>query len=611
MEPRGTTNPPTVDEDLLVAVVESAPDGIVIVDGDGAIRLVNSQLESMFGYERHELVGRPVEVLLPERYHAAHVDHRRGYQAAPRTRPMGSGLDLAGRRRDGSELPVDVSLSPLTHRGEPLVIALVRDVTERRMVQQRLAHLAAIVSYSDDAIYSVGRDGAVTSWNRAAARLYGVPIDEILGEPVHTLAAPHREDEQRLVLARVLAGERVERLEIEHRRRDGLPITVSLTVSPIVDAAGEIVAASVIARDITEQRLVQATLTASEARLRESELLAEIGSWLWDVGSDVVQWSEGLHAITQVAPENFDGDLAAHLSVVHPSDRDVVARAMRFAVERGARFEHEFRIVRPGGEERWVIARGEPVHAAAAVVALQGIFQDVTERRAAERLKDDFLATVSHELRTPLTAIVGFSDLLARQVGSDLAGAVQAVVRNAREMDRMVSRLLDFSRLQAGREHVAPEARDAREAVEDCLALLRPGLDEHTVANLVPDNLVVEVDTDALQRVLGNLVGNAAKFAPAGSTIEVDARPDGDRVVFTVADRGPGLPDGIVERVFDRFFQGPDQPAGKRGTGVGLSIVQRYVELHGGRVWAENRPGGGAVFAFTLRRAPVGGGAAR
>ena len=123
---------PMASEDMFRGLLESAPDPILIVDGSGHIRIVNRQTETAFGYAREALIGQPVEVLLPERFRSAHVGHRTGYQAHPRTRPMGTGLELFGRRADGSEFPVEISLSPMRVEPETLIISIIRDITGRK-----------------------------------------------------------------------------------------------------------------------------------------------------------------------------------------------------------------------------------------------------------------------------------------------------------------------------------------------------------------------------------------------------------------------------------------------------------------------------------------------
>jgi two-component system sensor histidine kinase KdpD len=237
------------------------------------------------------------------------------------------------------------------------------------------------------------------------------------------------------------------------------------------------------------------------------------------------------------------------------------------------------------------------------VVALRGIYQDVTDRRAAERLKDEFLATVSHELRTPLSLIVGFTQLLPRgrsEVDDTDTVVVEALARNARELERMVVRLLDYAELQVDRKPVVLESLSAREVIEASLVHARLGSGGHRVVNAVAPDLVVRCDRAAVFRIIDNLVGSAAKYAPAGSTIEVTARSDGEWVIVSVADQGPGLPAELRSRAFERFVQGPSQPTAVRATGIGLAIVTRSVGLHGGAAWYEDRPSGGAIFSFSL-----------
>src|SRR6266704_3822650 len=183
-----------------VGLLEAAPDAMVCVDGDGRIALVNAQAERLFGYHRDELVGQPVEMLVPDAVRPVHPGHRAGYLAEPQPRPMGAGKELAGRRRDGSTFPAEISLSAIDTDDGILVTAAVRDVTDRRRAHETAARLASIIQSSHDAVIGKTLDQVITSWNPAAERLYGHTAEEMIGKPVAMLFPPgEREREGQLL----------------------------------------------------------------------------------------------------------------------------------------------------------------------------------------------------------------------------------------------------------------------------------------------------------------------------------------------------------------------------------------------------------------------------
>jgi diguanylate cyclase (GGDEF)-like protein/PAS domain S-box-containing protein len=249
--------------------LESAPDPLLIVDGRGRIVLVNAQAEKAFGYERQELMGHPVEVLLPERYAGRHEEARAAYFQAARARPMGEGMELFARRKDGIEFPVDIALSPIeTDRGL-LVSASIRDISRRKHGEETVARLAAVVASSEDAIISTDADGFIATWNAAAERILGYPAIEAIGRPSAILSAPARAGEMEEILARLKRREQV-RDETEVLRRDGTVIDVSLTAFPVLDAAGRVLGFSTMFRDITEQK--RAAQTAREQEVLKSQV---------------------------------------------------------------------------------------------------------------------------------------------------------------------------------------------------------------------------------------------------------------------------------------------------------------------------------------------------
>jgi PAS domain S-box-containing protein len=196
-------------------------------------------------------------VKVPESLRPVHNVHREGYGAAPFTRAMGFGLELRGRRRDGTQFPVDIALSHTDTDDGPLVIAAVRDMTGRAKAEEGRRHsdrLAAIVEHSEDAIIGKTLDGIVTIWNRAAQRMYGYTAEEVTGKSIDLLSPPGQAGQMHTTPARIRAGQPVERLEATRVREDGSAITVSLTVSLIHDPGGAIIGASTIARDMTGAR---------------------------------------------------------------------------------------------------------------------------------------------------------------------------------------------------------------------------------------------------------------------------------------------------------------------------------------------------------------------
>jgi signal transduction histidine kinase len=231
------------------------------------------------------------------------------------------------------------------------------------------------------------------------------------------------------------------------------------------------------------------------------------------------------------------------------------------------------------------------------------------ERAAAEKLaetdheKSEFLALVSHELRTPLTAVKGFVDtVLVHWDGLPDERRRELLTRastNADELGRLVGQLMEFARSEARPIELAPVELSVRGAVDTALHDLAPVVAEHVVDVDVSHDLAVEADPDAFNHVLVNLLTNAVKFSPSGSRVVVRGDREGSDVVVSVSDEGVGIPSDEQERIFDRYYQSPAGDGG-RGTGIGLTIAQRFTELHGGRIWVESEPGHGSTFSFTL-----------
>ncbi|MGD0509064.1 MAG: PAS domain S-box protein [Terriglobales bacterium] len=279
-------------------LLETLPDAIVAVNQDGTMVQVNSQAQELFGYDRDELLGQKVEMLVPENYRREHHHHRERFAQRPKTRRMGAGLDLYGRRRNGSEFPVEISLSPVSTENGIFVLSAIRDISDRKQIEEELrrAHeelyqrtveqlgesrsrLALIIDSSEDAIISKGLDGTITSWNKGAERIYGYTPEEAIGKHISLLAPSDRPDEIPEILRKIARGEGIEHHESVRVTKDGRRLDVSISVSPLRDANGDVVGASAIARDITDQK-------RTEGQLHQSQKMEAIGRLAGGVAHD-------------------------------------------------------------------------------------------------------------------------------------------------------------------------------------------------------------------------------------------------------------------------------------------------------------------------------------
>jgi PAS domain S-box-containing protein len=299
-------------------LLETLPDAIVAVDHSGTIVQINSQTQELFGYDRDQLIGQKIEMLVPDRYRRQHQHHRKNFAEVPKTRRMGADLDLYGRRRNGSEFPVEISLSPVSTEQGTFVLSAIRDIGDRKRIAEELrraneelhrktaeqlgeyrARLASIIDSSEDAILSKDLNGIITSWNRGAEHTYGYAPEEAIGKHISLLTPSDRTEEIPEILGKIGRGETVDHHESVRVTKDGRQLNVSISVSPLRDTTDKIVGASVIARDITAQK-------RSEGQLRQAQKMEAIGRLAGGVAHDFNNILGIINACTEFLRDRID-----------------------------------------------------------------------------------------------------------------------------------------------------------------------------------------------------------------------------------------------------------------------------------------------------------------
>lgn len=537
---------------------------------------------------------------------------------------------LHGRLYAGSEFDIDfrsfegrwLRMRGKRPAGRDDAFGVLLDIGRRRTELQSLARLAAIIASSDDAIVGKSLDGTVTDWNEAAERIFGYSAAEIIGRPIALLLPPGLEDEEREILHRISQGERIESFETRRLRKNGHIIDVSVTVSPVVDGDGNIIGASKIARDITASRKSQLTLLEREAHLQSVLDTVPDAMIVIDPKGIIQSFSKAAERLFGYSTQEAVG---RNVKILMPEpDRSRHDRYLDRYMNTGER-----RII---GIGRLVIGQKRdgatfPMELAVGEVKLgerrffTGFVRDLTEREQTQQKLQELQAelvhmarftalgemasTLAHELNQPLTAVASYLSGARRLIDNGKAadlplarGAIDSAAEQALRAGQIIRRLRDF--VARGESEQKPE--DIRALVEEACALALVGAREVGVRftlSLAEGVPLVLADKVQVQQVVLNLMRNAieAMAETAQRELTVAVLPVGDgRVQIDVADTGAGISPEIAAQLFQPFVTSK-----QTGMGLGLSISRTIVEAHGGRLWVDERPGGGTVFHMTLR----------
>ncbi|MDQ7785432.1 MAG: PAS domain S-box protein [Desulfomonilaceae bacterium] len=599
------------------SLVEQSVDGIVVVQG-GTVRFANPALAGMFGYSNaQEMEGLGVLKLVSPEYRELMV--QRGSDRE-RGNPAPNWYEFTAVKKDGTLFSAEVGVGLVMYGGKRALQGIIRDITEKKQAEEAIIRseqrFRSLIDQAADAVFVHDFTGRFLEVNRQACVSLGYTRDELLSMSVGDVdpAAASRGDGDKL-WPNLPAT-----FEAHHKRRNGTTFPVEIRLGPIQYGKTTLVLA--VVRDITDRKRAEDRLRESEERYRS---LAENS-----LTGICVQQDGRLKYVNQVGAQSLGYSVNELIGrplwdLIHADDREMV---MAFAGGR-LRGEHppnryQFRVLTKNGETKWVEVMASLIEHEGRSAILTNLM-DITDLKvvqtelieakdraeAANLAKTIFLANMSHEFRTPLNAIIGFSEVLEDQFFGSLNTAqmkyVGHVLSSGRHLLDLINNILDLSKVESGRMELHLSPVNLQAVLRDAVSMMgeRARNDGIEMDLDIEEDLIdqtVRADETKLRQIMCNLLSNATKFTPRGGEVRTSVRKKDGNVVIRVSDTGIGMKEEDCERIFHVFEQVDSSLARKTaGTGLGLALTRRLVELHGGEITAESQgPNKGSTLTFTI-----------
>ena len=484
------------------------------------------------------------------------------------------------------------------------MIGTLLDITEKKLIEEEIERIAAIVLSSEDAIISKNREGIITTWNNAAEKMFGFSANEMIGQPLISLTPPDFMQKDEDIIKQIEKEKGAYSFETRRLKKDNSLLDVSLTISKIKDAQGNVIGMSKIARDITAKKKIEKEMAVSEAKFR---LLANsMAQFIWtsDIKGSLNYFNDSVYNYTDKTSADLEKD--GWLSIVHPDDREDNIIKWKRSIATGEDFSVEHRFRRSDGEYRWQLSRALPQKDNNGKIQMWvGTSTDIHEIKENEQQKDFFISMASHELKTPVTTIKGYVQILMSMYNENgdviLKNSLEIVNKQILQLTSLITDLLDLSKIKSGSLQLNLEHFCIDNLISEIVKEMQLTEPNSAIDFDKSSASIVFADRVRIGQVLINFLTNAIKYSPLKKEVKVSVTIVNEEVIVSVKDYGIGISKINQQKIFQRFYRvsGKDEKTFP-GFGIGLFIASEIIQRHHGKISVESTPGKGSVFYFSL-----------
>ncbi|MBZ0282886.1 MAG: PAS domain S-box protein [Anaerolineae bacterium] len=615
-------------EEKFRLLVEHAPEAIIISNAQGIITLINAEAENIFGYAREELLGRPIETLVPEKHRDSHRSHRQGYVGNPSVRLHGEVEGLSARHKDGTDFLADVHLSYVKTHDDLLVMSFVTDVTERKQTELALEKYASEVhdlyNNAPCGYHSLDKDAVFVQINDTELGWLGYDYQEVVGKMKLTDVLTPESVKAFQVNFHVLKERGwLKDVEYDLVSKDGSIITVLLSAVAVYDDDGNYLKNRATLYDITDMKVVLEAIRESESRYR---LLAENITDMvirLNLKAEYVYVSPSSQTVLGYEPEEMIGQ--SGFNFIHPDDLPAIQQAFIEAAGQRtpyapliARFRHKdghYVWLEILGRTIWSDETGQPIEFVTSSrditvrkQAEEALLQTLAKEKELNELKSRFVTIASHEFRTPLTAILSSAEMLiryrARMEDEQINRKLNGIAEQVQYLANIIEDVLSLERMKSGKVEFKPAEMDldllCRDVIENFESHPEMANRLHYTNASVPS---VNLDKRLMRQVIINLVGNAIKYSPENRPVFVSLKHQDNAIMLEVRDQGIGIPKDDLNHLYEAFHRAANVGT-ISGTGLGLSITRQAIELHGGTISIQSEVGVGTTVTVHIPLSP-------